>query len=124
MCFTSIGTSSDKLLLGTDRGTIHVYHLASLQFVAEIPYQMALTNKQALNSVVEDKIRTVESALHKLGPAVVAIELTTNMRFLKISYADLSFVMIDRTSNSPQQAIMGSQFGHFDCVTGLQWLGR
>ena len=28
--FTVIGTANDKLLLGTERGTIHVYHLASL----------------------------------------------------------------------------------------------
>ena len=36
--FTVIATANDKLLLGTERGTIHVYHLASLQFVSEIPY--------------------------------------------------------------------------------------
>lgn len=36
--FTSISTANDKLLLGTDRGTIHAYHLASLQFLSEIPY--------------------------------------------------------------------------------------
>lgn len=28
--FTKIGTAHDKLLLGTSRGTIHVYHMASL----------------------------------------------------------------------------------------------
>ena len=36
--FTTIGIANDKLLLGTDRGTIAVYHLASLSFVSEIPY--------------------------------------------------------------------------------------
>jgi hypothetical protein len=40
--FTSIGVASDKLLLGTDKGTIAVYHLASLSFVSEIPYQFSL----------------------------------------------------------------------------------
>jgi tricorn protease-like protein len=28
--FTRVGTAHDKLLLGTNRGTIHVYHMASL----------------------------------------------------------------------------------------------
>ena len=36
--FTTIGVASDKLLLGTDRGSVQVYHLASLQFISEIPY--------------------------------------------------------------------------------------
>jgi len=47
--FTVIGTASDKLLLGTEKGLIHVYHLASLKFVAEIPYQMALLANGCLN---------------------------------------------------------------------------
>lgn len=47
--FTVIGTASDKLLLGTDKGSIHVYHMASLKFVAEIPYQMALLANGCLN---------------------------------------------------------------------------
>ena len=37
--FTVIGTAShDKILLGTDRGTVCVYHMASLQFINEVPY--------------------------------------------------------------------------------------
>ena len=48
--FTTIGTANDKLLLGTEKGTIHVYHMASLHFVSEIPYQMALLSSNALNS--------------------------------------------------------------------------
>ena len=44
-----IGTVSDKLLLGTEKGSIHVYHLASLKFVSEIPYQMALLTNGCLN---------------------------------------------------------------------------
>jgi len=36
--FTKIGTAHDKLLLGTNNGTVNVYHLASLQFISEIPY--------------------------------------------------------------------------------------
>ena len=43
--FTSVGVANDKLLLGTDRGQIHVYHLASLSFVSSIPYQFALLPK-------------------------------------------------------------------------------
>ena len=39
--FTKIGTAHDKLLLGTNRGTVHVYHMASLQFISEIPYQLS-----------------------------------------------------------------------------------
>jgi hypothetical protein len=40
--FTTVGVANDKLLLGTERGLIHVYHLASLSFVSEIPYQFSL----------------------------------------------------------------------------------
>jgi hypothetical protein len=47
--FTVIGTASDKLLLGTDKGSIYVYHMASLKFVTEIPYQMALLANGCLN---------------------------------------------------------------------------
>jgi len=48
--FTTIGTASDKLLLGSERGTIHVYHLASLAYVSEIPFQMALLQNTSLNA--------------------------------------------------------------------------
>ena len=30
VAYTSLGTAHDKLLLGTNRGTVHVFHLASL----------------------------------------------------------------------------------------------
>lgn len=40
--FTNICTAHDKLLLGTERGTICVYHMASLQFISEIPYQLSI----------------------------------------------------------------------------------
>jgi len=37
--FTVLGTAShDRILAGTDRGTVCVYHMASLQFLNEIPY--------------------------------------------------------------------------------------
>ena len=49
--FTKIGTAHDKLLLGTNRGTVHVYHMASLQFISEIPYQLSFLEKYSLNSV-------------------------------------------------------------------------
>lgn len=48
--FTRIGTAHDKLLLGTNRGTVHVYHMASLQFISEIPYQLSFMEKFSLNS--------------------------------------------------------------------------
>jgi hypothetical protein len=41
----------DKLLLGTERGTVCVYHMASLQFINEIPYQLSMLNNFNLNSV-------------------------------------------------------------------------
>lgn len=47
--FTEIGTCDDRLLLGTERGTVHAYHIASLQFICEIPYQLALLPSNCLN---------------------------------------------------------------------------
>ena len=46
------------------------------------------------------------------------------MRYLMITYADLSFIVIDRTSKTPHEAIIGHQLGHFDHVSGLQWVGK
>jgi hypothetical protein len=109
--FTVIGTASDKLLLGTDKGTIHVYHLASLKFVTEIPYQMSLLANGCLNNSADAK--------PKNGPPVCDIQTTSNLRFLKIKYQDSSFVVIDRSIMSPEQAIMGYQYGHFEAVTGM-----
>ena len=129
--FTVISTANDKLLLGTERGTIHVYHLASLQFVSEIPYQMVLLQNSCLNSgaksaalVGDRRLSSIEEALLKVGPPVESIETTANMRFLKIKYRDSSFVIIDRTVGVPSEAIMGYQHGHFEAITGLQWMGQ
>jgi hypothetical protein len=37
--FSVIGTANnDKILLGTSRGTVCVYHMASLAFISEVPY--------------------------------------------------------------------------------------
>lgn len=47
--FTHISAANDKLLLGTDRGTIQVFHSASLAFVSEIPYQLAFCKLPLLN---------------------------------------------------------------------------
>lgn len=48
--FTVIGSAAnDKILLGTDRGTVCVYHMASLQFVNEIPYQLSVLQNFQLN---------------------------------------------------------------------------
>ena len=77
--FTVIGTASDKLLLGTDKGSIYVYHMASLKFVTEIPYQMALLANGCLNrGSTNDDFRTgfgssqavVKNALSTFGPPV------------------------------------------------------
>ena len=47
--FTKIGTVDDRLLLGTERGTVHAYHIASLKFLCEIPYQLALLPSNCIN---------------------------------------------------------------------------
>lgn len=118
--FTVIGTASDKLLLGTEKGSIHVYHLASLKFVTEIPYQMVLLASSCLNKAgSEPHYPTVQDALSKYGPPVCDIQTTSNLRFLKIKYSDSSFVVIDRSVMNPEQAIIGHQYGHFEAVTGL-----
>lgn len=122
--FTSIATANDKLLLGTERGTIHAYHLASLQFLSEIPYQIVLLPNAQLNHNQEVPRLSIEAALLKAGPAVVDLQITGNMRFLMVSYADSSFAVIDRTCQSPYEAILGHSFGHFDRVSGLQWITR
>jgi hypothetical protein len=82
--FTHLGQCGDKLLLGTDKGTVQAYHLASLQFVGEIPYQMALLENNCLNakSVTENlknaakfgrPLTKVEEALLTVGPPVSGI---------------------------------------------------
>jgi len=48
--FTKVGTAHDKLLIGTSRGTVLVYHLASLQPISEIPFQLSFLQKFSLNS--------------------------------------------------------------------------
>lgn len=54
--FTTVMTTHDKLLLGTERGTICVYHLASLSFISEVPYQLGvLQNFQLNQSALVDK---------------------------------------------------------------------
>lgn len=101
--FTTLGTAGDKLLLGTDRGTIQVYHVSSLQFVTEIPYQFALLPSKALNHSQHKSAEStvsIESALQKAGPHVTSIELTENQRFMKVAYGDRSFAVIDRMSNT------------------------
>ena len=41
-----------------------------------------------------------------------------------IKYSDSSFVMLDRSVGSPSQAIMGHSFGHFQRVSGMQWITK
>ena len=40
-----------------------------------------------------------------------------------VCYEDSSFVVVDRkVVTSPSDAILGFQFGHFESITGLQWM--
>ena len=89
--FTTIQVANDKLLLGTDRGQIHVYHMASLSYISEVPHQFHLLAEKILNNFTEN------TQTSKAGPPTRSIELTANYRFLKIAYADSSFVVVDRT---------------------------
>lgn len=100
--FTRIGTAHDKLLLGTNRGTVHVYHMASLQFISEIPYQLSFTEKFSLNSFNKSVAELEQLSLSKVGPPVTEIGTTLNLRYLWIRYSDGSFVMIDRTIMNPK----------------------
>ena len=149
MSFTTIGTASnDKILLGTDRGTVCVYHMASLQFINEIPYQLGLRSNFQLNGGLEKTFKSInlnfiilglkpllsaeedqdleqaqeQFSLFKVGPPVSFVGTTYNLRYLMIKYADASFVMIDRSVQNPGQAIIGHHFGHFQAVSGLQWV--
>ena len=87
---------------------IHVYHMASLNHINEIPYQFALLADRSMNCRPQ-----TDHAFAKVGPPVSQIEFTNNHRFIKIQYADSSFVVVDRTQNSPREAICGHQQGHF-----------
>lgn len=120
--FTHIGVAHDKLLLGTNRGTVHVYHIASLQFVNEIPYQLSFLQKFSLN--IDQAARDENLSLDKIGPPVNNIQLTQNLRFLWIRYSDGSFALVDRTIHNPRQAILGYSCGHFESISGLQWMSQ
>ena len=101
--FTEIGTVDDRLLLGTERGTVHAYHIASLKFLSEVPYQLGLLPSNCIN---DDRagIRTaggtimskMDEALLKVGPPVCGIQSTKDKRFLMLRYQDSSFAVIDR----------------------------
>lgn len=49
--YTTICAAHDKLLLGTDRGTVHAYHMASLEFIVEVPYQLGHLSNFSLNDI-------------------------------------------------------------------------
>lgn len=69
-------------------------------------------------------LNKMEEALLKVGPPVRGIESTKDKRFLKITYSDSSFAVIDRqVVSSLSDAILGYQYGHFEGITGLQWMG-
>lgn len=120
--FTQVGTAHDKLLLGTNRGTVHVFHIASLQFVSEIPYQLSFLQKFSLNVDRAALVKDESLSLDKIGPPVTNIQLTQNLRFLWIQYSDGSFALVDRTITNPRQAILGYSCGHFESISGLQWM--
>lgn len=50
--FTCVASSHDKLLVGTDRGTIAVYHMASLEYITEVPFQLNKLQNFSLNAPV------------------------------------------------------------------------
>ena len=60
--------------------------------------------------------------MSKVGPPVTEIGTTLNLRYLWIRYSDGSFVMIDRTIMNPKQAILGYSSGHFEQISGMQWI--
>jgi len=69
-------------------------------------------------------LNKVEEALMKVGPPVSGIQSTKDKRFLMLSYVDSSFAVIDRqVVTSLSDAILGYQYGHFEAITGLQWMG-
>jgi hypothetical protein len=124
--FTSLGIANDKLLLGTDKGLIHVYHLASLSFVSEIPYQFTLLPSHIMNGLdiqLKDEEPWNQSSVQKYGPPVKSIELTNNLRFIKIQYADASFLVTDRSAQSKKEAIIGWHYGHFEQINDIAWIG-
>lgn len=93
--FTHIGTCDDRLLLGTEKGTTHAYHIASLMFINEIPYQIALLpnnciNEDPLHASIQAKayrpLNKIEEALLKVGPPVNGIQSTKDKRFVMLSY--------------------------------------
>ena len=66
----------------------------------------------------------MEEALIKVGPPVSGIRTTKDKRFLMVTYEDSSFAVVDRTVvTSMSEAILGYQYGHFESITGLQWIG-
>ena len=118
--FTSVSTCDDRLLLGTERGTVHAYHIASLQFISEIPYQIALLPNTCLNDAASNSQEKgnahkslIEKALSRQGPPVTDIRSTKDKRFLMMVYEDSSFAIVDRKVSSLSEAILGYQQGHF-----------
>ena len=105
------------MLLGTERGTVHAYHIASLQFIGEIPYQLALLPSTCLNEDLiaqtlqagaSKPLSKMEEALNKVGPPVSGIQSTKDKRFLMVSYQDSTFAVIDRqVVSSLSDAILG-----------------
>ena len=90
--YTRVATAHDKLLVGTNRGTVQVYHMASLQFINEIPYQLSFLERFSLNSTNKNIKQLDKLSLEKVGPPVGEIGITQNLRYLWIRYADGSFV--------------------------------
>lgn len=68
-------------------------------------------------------LNKTEEALRKFGPPVTSIQSTKDKRFLMVTYQDSSFAVVDRkVVTSPSDAILGYQYGHFETITGLQWM--
>ena len=96
--------------------------MASLQFISEVPYQLSFLEKFSLNSFSQSTIEIEQLSLQKVGPPVSSMGTTQNLRFLWIRYQDGSFAVIDRTIMNPRQAILGYSCGHFENISGMQWV--
>ena len=96
---------------------MHAYHIASLMFINEIPYQIALLPNNCINedplhatnqARASRPLNKVEEALLKVGPPVSGIQSTKDKRFVMLSYLDSSFAVIDRqVVTSLSDAILG-----------------
>ena len=58
-----MNAAHDKILVGTERGSICVYHTASLQLITEVPYQLSHLINFSLNAPFRGISNTVKKQL-------------------------------------------------------------